>query len=97
MNPAKLNNPSSPCSGHLCPSQDPHEEELYNVRVEEEELRSLVTLRSRVGLHGAACVVVCFGEEDVFQGSHLWLLAGCQSNSMRGVLHTRNKELAKNV
>lgn len=35
-------------------SKNPHEEELHNVGVEKEELRPLIALRTRVGLHRAA-------------------------------------------
>lgn len=57
--------------GWLGPGQDPHEEELDDVGVEEEKLRPLVALRSRVGLHRAAGVARRLGQEDVFEGAHL--------------------------
>lgn len=45
----------------LSPRQHPHEEELHNVGVEEEELGSLVALRPRVGLHGGSRAAGVFG------------------------------------
>ena len=47
--------------------QNPHEEELHNVRIEEEELRSLIALGSRVGLHSGAGVVGGLREKHVFE------------------------------
>lgn len=55
----------------LSPRKNPHEEKLHNVRVKEEELRPLVALGPRVGLHRTAGATRGFGKENVFQGSHL--------------------------
>lgn len=47
-------------------AQEPHESELYDVRVDEEEVRSSSSLRSVGGVRGAVVAVwVCVGEEDV--------------------------------
>lgn len=56
---------------HSCSGKDPHEDKLYNVRVEEQELGSLVALGSRVRLHGASGVSRSLREQNVFERSHL--------------------------
>lgn len=57
------------CISPSSPGEDPHEEQLHNICVEEEELRPLVALCTGVGLHRAAGTSRGLGEEDVLQGS----------------------------
>lgn len=57
----------------LRPGENPHEEELHNVRIEEEELGSLVALRSRLRLHRASAAVRGFGQENILERPHLVL------------------------
>ena len=52
------------------PSQNPHKDKLHNVRVDEQELRPTVALRTCHGMHGAGAhggVAGRVGEQDVFQ------------------------------
>lgn len=65
------------------PGQNPHEEELHNVGVEEEELCALALLCSRVGLH--AGLAGSLGKEYVFERSHLWssLLVMSEANDVQ--------------
>lgn len=49
------------------PCQDPHEQQLHHIRVEEQELRPLVALRPHVArLDGSGRSVSTFGKENVF-------------------------------
>ena len=52
------------------PSQNPHKHKLHNVRVDEQELRPTVALRTCHGMHGAGAhggVAGRVGEQDIFQ------------------------------
>ena len=57
----------------ILPRQDPHEDELHDVAVDEEELGAAVALRPGDGVHAAAGGggVGGVGEEDVFEGTEL--------------------------
>lgn len=78
-----------------------HEEELDNVRVEEEELSSLAALCARISLHGPTVIAGRLGEENVSQRSHLHKCisrGGLTVSSLReGKEHTKNSEFAKKV
>lgn len=58
--------------GPLLAAEHPHEYELDDVGVEEEELGAAVSLGAGDGLHGGGGGGGGVGEEDVFEGAELW-------------------------
>ena len=88
------------------PTENPHEEQLNDVRVEKEELRALVLLRPRVErvvLHRASVVLVVLWQEDVLERAHLTSPTVSRETNpiecipLMGRRLTRNSELAKKV
>lgn len=76
--PVKWNKPQNPppvstCRSQFFPSMDihsseqPHEEQLHEVRVDKEELGSLVAFGPRIRLHGAAVAAGDFREKNIFE------------------------------
>ena len=80
------------------PAEDPHEEELHHVGVDEEELRAAVTLGAGDGVP----IRGVFGQEDIFKGAKLRLWgprvsssAGYAREEPAGRERTRKKALAR--
>jgi hypothetical protein len=81
-------------------TQNPHENKLDDVRVDEQELGAAVSLRAGDGVHrsGAQRRIACrVREQDVFQGPELWSVSSVIQDMHASHIHTRKKALARNV
>lgn len=83
-------------------AQNPHEKELHDVGVEEEELEPLRSLCPTLGghsLHRTLGVVVVLGKKNVFQGAHLMNVGQLAIPSRKRTAghHTKKRAFAKKV